>query len=66
MSDLFSRLSQRRKGISGAPKPVTDEAKNPGRTEGLSTMEKMAAIIPPPPLNETNDEENNASDGDWD
>lgn len=54
------------KGISGAPKPVTDEAKNPGRTEGLSTMEKMAAIIPPPPLNETNDEENNASDGDWD
>ncbi|KAK7081908.1 dendritic cell antigen processing and presentation [Halocaridina rubra] len=69
MSDLFNRLSQRRKGISGANKDRKDviDAKLPENTvDGMSTMEKMSALIPSPLATpEGPQKENPTSDDDW-
>ena len=37
MSDLFTKLNQRRKGISGS------------HQQGSSTLDKMSSLIPAPP-----------------
>ena len=43
MSDLFSKLTMRRKGISGTKSEIKDRP-----NESLSPMDKISAMIPPP------------------
>ncbi|KAJ3640025.1 hypothetical protein Zmor_003346 [Zophobas morio] len=56
MADLHAKLSMRRKGISGTKKQESMDAS--------SALEKISAMIPPPVVNEVN--ENNTEDEDWD
>jgi WAS family protein 1 len=53
MSDLFNKLSMRRKGISGA---------NVSSDSQTSAMERISAMIPPPPPVSNEDNDNN---DDW-
>ena len=69
MSDLFSKLAMRRKGISGSRK--TDEASEsvpkppiPPKT-GSSTMDKISAMIPPPPTAGRSYTPDDEDDDDW-
>lgn len=60
MADLHAKLAMRRKGISGAKANV----ENAG---GGSAMDKISAMIPPPPA--TSDDKasaTNTEDEDWD
>ncbi|XP_045129327.1 WASH complex subunit 1-like [Portunus trituberculatus] len=70
MSDLFNRLSQRRKGISGAQKTPSEPSRNQAggaSTNTSSTMERISSLIPPPPLTSSVEEEaGEGSDDDWD
>ena len=58
MSDLFSKLTMRRKGISGS-KQLSSENKP---VESYSPMEKISAMIPPPRRDNTE----SVDSGDWD
>ena len=53
MSDLFAKISMRRKGISGSSKPDGGgrDEKSSNRnndTDSMSPMDKISAMIPPP------------------
>ena len=63
MSDLAAMLSMRRKGISGSGKgaPRGDDAVP--STGGGSAMDRISAMIPPPPKAERSD---TANSDDWD
>ncbi|CAL1526222.1 unnamed protein product [Lymnaea stagnalis] len=66
MSDLFSRISMRRKGISGTNKAgEKSEPAAPVSGGASSAMEKISSMIPPPPKNSSTPQTAN-SDEDWD
>lgn len=50
MSDLFSKLSMRRKGISGSKGESSKSSSEPKEkpAENLGAMDKISAMIPPP------------------
>ncbi|XP_041349926.1 WASH complex subunit 1-like [Gigantopelta aegis] len=67
MSDLFSALTMRRKGISGTGKPgggggggSSDKA-DAGPQGGAGVMDKISAMIPPPP----SQSHSNKGEDDW-
>uniref|UniRef100_A0A2C9JEA9 WASH1 WAHD domain-containing protein n=1 Tax=Biomphalaria glabrata TaxID=6526 RepID=A0A2C9JEA9_BIOGL len=62
MSDLFSRISMRRKGISGTSKP--GPAEKTESTPNLGAMEKISSLIPAPPKNSDSAKEAGSED-DW-
>lgn len=64
MTDLFNKLQLRRKGISGATKPTDAAASQDSPMSMLSAMDKVSAMIPPPPVQMNKDETDNNSD-DW-
>ena len=57
MGDLMSKLTMRRKGISGAKT-------GGGEASGGGAMDKISLMIPPPPGNDMDQE--GSDDGDWD
>ena len=59
MGDLMSKLTMRRKGISGA-KTGGGEASSGGG----GAMDKISLMIPPPPGGDMDQE--GSDDGDWD
>ena len=59
MGDLMSKLTMRRKGISGA-KTGGSEASSGGG----GAMDKISLMIPPPPGGDMDQE--GSDDGDWD
>lgn len=51
MSDLFAKISMRRKGISGSSKPDggrDEKSSRDNNTDSMSPMDKISAMIPPP------------------
>ena len=56
MGDLMSKLTMRRKGISGA--------KTGGSEASSGAMDKISLMIPPPPGGDMDQE--GSDDGDWD
>lgn len=61
MSDLFSKLTMRRKGISGS-KTSDSKEKSQQNTEDMSPMDKISAMIPPPSKPDRSDSRDS---GDW-
>lgn len=60
MADLHRKLAMRRKGIAG-PKDAAQEASSSG-----NVMNKVSAMIPPPPKRAPSSSNSDASDsGDW-
>lgn len=58
MADLHAKLAMRRKGISGAKLAGSEPA---------NAMEKVSAMIPPPPQSSMTNEKNSATeDEEWD
>ena len=62
MSDLFSRITMRRKGISGSKQEGREDRPNADPAP-MSPMDKISAMIPPP--SKTDRSESHDS-GDWD
>lgn len=62
MADLHAKLSMRRKGISGSKSDSSPNVMNKDRGDG-SVMDKISAMIPPPPKLERNTE--SETDTDW-
>jgi hypothetical protein len=63
MGDLMSKLTMRRKGISGGAKAAP--AEDPVERGGGGAMDKISGMIPPPPvLGAESDQEDNEDD--WD
>ena len=63
MSDLFSKLTMRRKGISGTKLDSKEKEKSSSNSEeGMSTMDKISAMIPPPNKPERSESHDS---GDW-
>ncbi|WAR26795.1 WASH1-like protein [Mya arenaria] len=57
MSDLFSKLTMRRRGISGDKKGGADSSEKSESSGGAhSAMDKISSMIPPPPKMETVEE----------
>ncbi|ESO88459.1 hypothetical protein LOTGIDRAFT_234518 [Lottia gigantea] len=63
MSDLFSKLTMRRKGISGTGKPEKSESSV--TSGGGSAMDKISSMIPAPP-EPSEDASAGGDDDDWD
>ncbi|XP_050409917.1 WASH complex subunit 1 [Patella vulgata] len=65
MSDLFAKLTMRRKGISGTGKP--EKSDNSGSSGGGgSAMDKISSMIPAPPKPDDATESGGGDDdGDW-
>ena len=63
MSDLAAMLSMRRKGISGSGKGAPRGENAVPSTGGGSAMDRISAMIPPPPKTERSDTVNA---DDWD
>lgn len=61
MSDLFSKLTMRRKGISGSKKEGREERSNADPAP-MSPMDKISSMIPPP----SKDRSESQDSGDWD
>ena len=62
MSDLFSKLTMRRKGISGSKSEKReDRQSSSGGAESMSQMDRISAMIPPP----TKDERSESESEDW-
>lgn len=62
MSDLFSKLTMRRKGIQGS-KSESKERTQQQNTDNMSPMDKISAMIPPP---SKPDRSESRDSGDWD
>ncbi|KAB0801523.1 hypothetical protein PPYR_05877 [Photinus pyralis] len=60
MADLHAKLSLRRKGISGSKNQEIPQF------DANSTMNKVSAMIPPPPPKHDYNESTNTEDEDWD
>ena len=68
MSDLFSRLTMRRKGISGdksASKEKEPESDPVPKTGGGGTMDKISAMIPAPPSVPGGNKNDDDDEEDW-
>jgi WAS family protein 1 len=68
MGDLFAKLSMRRKGISGSK---GDSSSGPSSslgadTGGGSAMDKISAMIPPPPKASRGESMRSHESDDWD
>ena len=62
MSDLMSKLTMRRKGISG------DKSASPGSAPDSGSggaMDKISSMIPPPPAAGDDDSAEEDNDDDW-
>ncbi|XP_069142361.1 WASH complex subunit 1-like [Argopecten irradians] len=67
MSDLFSRLQMRRKGISGEKTSSGGDKSEPKSSGGSGgAMDKISSMIPPPPKPQGEDTEDHDDDDDWD
>ena len=64
MSDLMSKLTMRRKGISGT-KTGSEGGEVSSGGGGGGAMDKISLMIPPPP-GPLGGEEEGSDDGDWD
>ena len=65
MSDLLSKLSMRRKGISGAKAATVEVVEERGGAGEGGAMGKISGMIPPPPpMGDSGGEEENEDD--WD
>ena len=62
MGDLMSKLTMRRKGISGAKTGASAEVSSGSGRGGA--MDKISLMIPPPPGGDMDQE--GSDDGDWD
>lgn len=59
MKDLYAKLAMRRKGISGSKTESSVEV------DGKSAMDKISAMIPPPPADNGRGSSTNTEDEDW-
>ena len=64
MGDLMSKLTMRRKGISGT-KVGGGGGGEPSSRGGGGAMDKISLMIPPPPGGDQ-DQGEGSDDGDWD
>ncbi|KAH3881712.1 WASH complex subunit 1-like [Dreissena polymorpha] len=70
MSDLFSKLTMRRRGISGEKKPGDSGGSGGEKGESITggangAMDKISSMIPPPPKMETVAERTGGDEEDW-
>ena len=64
MADLMSKLTLRRKGISGTKVAGEERAQERGVGDG-GAMEKISLMIPPPPPAKADDQEEEEDLEDW-
>lgn len=65
MGDLMSKLTMRRKGISGT-KVGGGGGGDASSSGGGGAMDKISLMIPPPPGADHDQGEEGSDDGDWD
>ena len=67
MADLMSKLTLRRKGISGTRPAGEERVERSGGVGGWGAMEKISMMIPPPPPAQGEDQQEPVEDeDDWD